>query len=319
VLNLRLGEQRIIGFRGYDFTHRHKTPGLFPVAALVFEFGAFERTVFDFSPFLGSKEIFQTLQFDLDRVSGAFFFEKIEQVAIEKGTVSPNVNAPDPLGKPGKTLFDKIDAAVGGVSIAGPKPIVEAFTGFGNKTQKGMIGFLTFFLRVVPFGSPFLRTEYRPHSGIKFESDFAEIFFGPYLSANYVLNLGQFFTVLEGEEFENTAEGGSIWKLFPLEQLPERFVRSEKGKMTDVLGSSEHTENQHQNRIRNLIGSVFTSFDTDVLVKELMQVEFLGESAEEGQPGIAGEIFLIECSMKYAHHMSASFVMNFGGLYIINS
>ena len=183
---------------------------------------------------------------------------------------------------------------------------MEAFTGFGNKTQKGMIGFLTFFLRVVPFGSPFLRTEYRPHSGIKFESDFAEIFFGPYLSANYVLNLGQFFTVLEGEEFENTAEGGSIWKLFPLEQLPERFVRSEKGKMTDVLGSSEHTENQHQNRIRNLIGSVFTSFDTDVLVKELMQVEFFGESAEEGQPGIAGEIFLIECSMKYSHHMSAS-------------
>ena len=319
VLNLRLREQRIIGFRGDDFTHCHETPGSFPVAALVFEFRAFERTVFDFSPFLGSKEISQAFQFDLDRVPGALFFEEIEQVAIEKGTVGPNVNAPDPLWKTGKTLFDKFDAAVCGVGIAGSKPIVEAFTGFGNKAQKGMVGFLVFFVRIVSFGGPFLRTEYRPHSGIKFESDFSEIFFGPYFSANFVLNFSQFFTVPKGKQFEDTAEGGSIRELVPFKQFPERVVRSKDSQVTDVLCAGEHTHNQHQNRIRDLIGSGIASFDADVLVKELVQVQFLGESAQEGKPGIAGEIFLIECSVKYPHHMSASLVLSFGGFCIINT
>ena len=108
--------------------------------ALVHELCRFDsRPVFRFAPGLLHEQVGQVFHLDFYQILTGLFLQKVKEIAVEKATVGPHEDFPNSLGQFAQTLFHEIHSPIARVGRAGSKPVVETFSGFSNKTEKGVI------------------------------------------------------------------------------------------------------------------------------------------------------------------------------------
>src|SRR6056297_1203201 len=268
VLNLPAVEKTSIGSIFSIFAYLancYKSTFLLPAATLILKLRFFKSRRFgDFMPALLFKQRHKPLQLYLDRILPLLAFNEIQERAMKKTAVCPDIDFPDPFGQPGKTFLHKFHTTIGSIGVAGAEPIMKAFSGFRDEAKQWMIASLPLFSGIIAFFRTLLMPPDSPDRRVHIQSHPAEPLFAPYLFAKLGLDIRKLFAVFLIKQFKNTPHCRIIGKLFPLEQRADHVIGADDGHMAQMFNTGDHAYYKHHNRIRYIILGCRPSFDANM-------------------------------------------------------